>query len=904
MRNTTLSLLRFALATCAGIILGVLAVATPLTAEASNPSPFSAGKPVPPIQGMDQYGRLIEVDKQHGKWVLLNFVCASSSFSQRMGKDTQAVADLLRANSVPFVYVTVVCEGATGQPGDRADAVDWSVRYGITDPVLHFGGFNPAEVLLGRDFFQFSQHVTVFSTSNAIDTINSFSCPLGVLIDPTSHIRQIYLGAELPDNLLQDMGRGDLTYSPASGALDFSLSGFQFAMTYKNQTGSRTEPTNSQTFTPILDADFMVASSTNDTVGQSTRSFNLYNASFNGLPHSTPFTLSFSNETWKNGITGIFRQRATALILTEGNLFSSYTTAYIPNVSEANGTVTVGPFTLDDLGVDPGADIQQVMISLDWVRPTALGDLESLTQNITALNLKKSVEAFLLTPLNTARLEMAPGGDQAKVTHALDTLAIRLTGYSGGLIPVPQAQGLIDLIHTIQNALTPAPAGNIRLIPGANTVLARWTSPTAIGKHAPDFTARGQFGPVSLHSLAGKWILLDFCDAWCGPCKDMAKTAQKLTDFLRANHVPYEHLTVLLDGTVVGTPSTDATSLSWATTYGITSPVLNANGLGNQKNPVYQQFLSYCYVANQGFGTPTLVVIDPKQRIQSIHTVEETPDEILASLGQSALTYPGGNTAVKSFTAEDYAATITYNGRTSIWTDSNANFTFNLQAGDAPNTMNIVRGHSTPPKYIEELVTGFTMNLHEFPDPLIDHIGDAYSHADSLTFKIENVQWGSAGPGVPLPTRASIAIHGGDDQVYSYPVPVTVNDDGSISAGPFTANGLGFPANVDPLTMVLTLAWLQPDPSIEVRQILAEIPNLHLSSRATAALQTEIQVVEPALAPGASAKTAIARVNRFRKSLAADTAKLTDPAAKATASEIDSIAQAIIATEQALLPVH
>ncbi|MNZ53057.1 Thiol-disulfide oxidoreductase ResA [compost metagenome] len=71
-------------------------------------------------------------------------------------------------------------------------------------------------------------------------------------------------------------------------------------------------------------------------------------------------------------------------------------------------------------------------------------------------------------------------------------------------------------------------------------------SAVQIGKIAPDFSARDTSGNlVSLNSLKGKYLLLDFWASWCGPCRNENPYVVKAYQKFKAKN--FEILGISLD---------------------------------------------------------------------------------------------------------------------------------------------------------------------------------------------------------------------------------------------------------------------------------------------------------------------------------------------------------------------
>ncbi len=99
----------------------------------------------------------------------------------------------------------------------------------------------------------------------------------------------------------------------------------------------------------------------------------------------------------------------------------------------------------------------------------------------------------------------------------------------------------------------------------SGTLLGDVSSPL-IGKTAPDFTLKtlqGTPATMSLASLKGKRIVVNFWASWCGPCKEEAPFLQKIAPRLQAQGI------VLLG---IDAEDTSSDALQFLQTYGITYP--------------------------------------------------------------------------------------------------------------------------------------------------------------------------------------------------------------------------------------------------------------------------------------------------------------------------------------------
>ncbi|HEX4437070.1 MAG TPA: twin-arginine translocation signal domain-containing protein [Solirubrobacteraceae bacterium] len=134
----------------------------------------------------------------------------------------------------------------------------------------------------------------------------------------------------------------------------------------------------------------------------------------------------------------------------------------------------------------------------------------------------------------------------------------------------------------------------------------------AVGNKALKIAGLEQYeGKTTLSKLHHRWVLLDVCAVWCGPCNGAAEQYAPLVAEANEKGVPLSVLTVLREGSVVGKASTRTQADSWAIKYGYErESVLHCGG--SVESPLFKLVEEISAANGVEVAFPCHLLIDPK----------------------------------------------------------------------------------------------------------------------------------------------------------------------------------------------------------------------------------------------------------------------------------------------------
>jgi peroxiredoxin len=867
----------------AALLLAALAVLALL------PSPAIATPAPPPrplaedFTGVDQYGREIRLSALKGKFVVLNFSAAWSGRSRAMAEDAQALTDLLRQHHVPFVYLTVLLQNAPRQIATAQTAVDWAAEHRITEPVLSPLGANTTTSSLWQQFYGYQGADTETAVNQDFFQIG-WAFPYLVVIGPDQRVVTVNRGDLSPQAILTALGQGSLVYTAPAAQPAFGLDAFDLGFSSQVAdlfdghlvagtafAGSRAEPTAATGFTSgNLPATFTCDSSaTSDTPFRATRTFTLEN--FDDLEGLGELHLKLTTSNLQWGAAGPGFLEAYAATVAVRDKETGETRRFpVPFVTEANGGVTVGPLQINQVNPDltfaPFYD--RLTFSLQWTRRAdPLVSLLALENRLTALALPPGTESSLIGLLRRARLDTAPVAE-------LHTLAGRLAALAGSIDAVQalQLSTQADAVRDLLIAHPPAPPPAVIRSVAATPASGHLASLFAVGRLAPDFSASSQQGPFRLGQLRGKWVVLDFCAFWCAPCNVMARNTPDVVATIKAQGIPFEYVTVLLEDDNHA-PAHQIDAYQWAQDFGTRSPVVIPDG--KSSSILFHQFNGYSLAnpsraLDSGPATPTIVVIDPAGRIVSIDDGAAAPVEIFTRIRQSGLLL----TSRPTFDLKNYEIDVVYGPDTATYNQaslSNIGATLSPDAGTASSSLNIRRTRSRNPNVVQEnIVLG--VNL-DGANPT------AIPHNIPLSLTLKQPSWDLAGPGFFLARSIFTTLHddntGDSDQFHNPLADPRFTGNPTDSFTSFDASGV--PADFEVTSVEFLFFWLRQHPDCLVPYLLKHLPDLRLTAAQSSSLLVPLQAAARLFQLQNQPHAAVAKLQRFKALLLSLQSKSPDP---------------------------
>jgi hypothetical protein len=156
----------------------------------------------------------------------------------------------------------------------------------------------------------------------------------------------------------------------------------------------------------------------------------------------------------------------------------------------------------------------------------------------------------------------------------------------------------------------------------------------AVDDKAPNFSGLDQYERnTPLHHLRHRWVLVDVCAGWCGPCNEAAAQYAGLIAEANGAGVPLSMLSVLREGNP-GLASTRRQAESWAVNYGYERDwVLHCGG--SSESPLFKLLDQVCEANHVKAAFPCHLLIDPTGEVRYFQQGSDT-GKLQAELARAA----------------------------------------------------------------------------------------------------------------------------------------------------------------------------------------------------------------------------------------------------------------------------